>query len=160
MRRLGIHKNILFLTIKWRLAFEFVSLALTWKWTNSSQSMHRRWASSLRPKACLYWSWNQGLSLLRTWVTLVGTKLPTSSNKCSFKTSTGLSASQMLWKGRSIIAPQTVFQLTCCFTNTFLLTQRFGTAWAIEMTATERSDLSYTYRCMRKKRPVLGQEHQ
>ena len=63
----------------------------------------------LEAKACLHSSSNQGLSLLRTWMTLVGTKRSTSSNKCSFKTSTGLSADQMLHQGRSCIASQTVF---------------------------------------------------
>ena len=56
-------------------------------------------------------------------------------NRCSFKTSTGLSASQMLRQGRSCIEPQTVFQLTRCKRKIFLLTNKFGTAWAFEMTA-------------------------
>ena len=43
------------------------------------------WAPCWRSKACLHWSSNQGLSLLRTRMTLVGTKHSTSSNKCSFK---------------------------------------------------------------------------
>ena len=41
----------------------------------------------------------------------------------------------MLRQGRSCIAPQTVFQLTWCFRKTFLLTHKFGTSWAIEMSA-------------------------
>ena len=53
-------------------------------------------------------------------------------DRCLFKTSTGLSASQMLRLGRSCIAPQTIFQLTRCFMETFLPTHKFGTAWAIE----------------------------
>ena len=36
---------------------------------------------------------------------------------------------------RSCIAPQTVVQLTWCLRKTFLLTLKFGTAWAIEMTS-------------------------
>ena len=71
---------------------------------------------------------------------LVGTKRPTISNKCLFKTSTGLSADQMLCQGRTCIAPQTLFQLTRYLRKTFLLTHKFGTAWAIEMTADRRSD--------------------
>ena len=54
---------------------------------------------------------NQCLSLLHTRMTLVGTKRPTSSSKCSFKTSTGLSAEQMLRQGEFCIAPQIVFQM-------------------------------------------------
>ena len=84
----------------------------------------------------LHWSSNQDLSLLRARMTLVGTKRPTSSNKtCSFKTSTGLYADQMLRQGRSCIAPQTAFQLTWCLRKTFPLAHKYGTAWAIEMTA-------------------------
>ena len=46
---------------------------------------------------------------------------PSSRDRCSFKTSTGLSACQMLRQGRSRIAPQTVlFQLTWCFRKSFL----------------------------------------
>ena len=41
----------------------------------------------------------------------------------------------MLGQGRSCVAPQTVFRLTCSFRKSFLLTQKFGTACAIEMTA-------------------------
>ena len=57
-----IHKTSLFLTLNWHLATEYVSLALTWQSTNSSQLTrershdHRRWASCLKPKACLHWS--------------------------------------------------------------------------------------------------------
>ena len=66
---------------------------------------------------------------------IVGTLRPTRRESCSFKTSTGLSESQMLCQGSSRIAPQTVFQLTGCFKKTFLLTHKFGTTWAIKMTA-------------------------
>ena len=41
----------------------------------------------------------------------------------------------MLRQGSSRIAPQTVFQLTWCFRKIFLLTHKFGTAWAVEKTA-------------------------
>ena len=41
----------------------------------------------------------------------------------------------MLCQGRSRITPKTVFQLTWCYWKTFVLTHKFGTAWAIEMTA-------------------------
>ena len=56
-------------------------------------------------------------------------------NRCSFKTLTGLSASQMICQDRSCISPQTVFQLTWCLRKTFLLTHKLITAWVIEMTA-------------------------
>ena len=65
--------------------------------------------------------------------TTVGTSRLTSRDRFSFKTSTGLSADQILRHGRSCIAPQTVFQLTWCFRKTFLLTHRFGPVYAIEM---------------------------
>ena len=81
----------------------------------------------LEAKSCQHWSSNQGLSLLRTRMTLVETKRPTSSIKCLFETTTGLSADQMLWQGRSCIAPQTVFQLTWCLRKTFLLIHKIGT---------------------------------
>ena len=41
----------------------------------------------------------------------------------------------MLSQGRSRIAPETVLKLIWCFGITFLLTHKFGTVWAIEMTA-------------------------
>ena len=57
-----------------------------------------------------------------------------------------LSADQMLHQGRSCIALQTVFQLTLCLRKTFLLTHKFGTACAIEMTA-DRGVIRVTYEC-------------
>ena len=67
-------------------------------------------------------------------MTLFGTSYPNSRDRCSFKTSTGMSADQMLRQGsRSCITPQTVFQLSWCLRK--LLTNKFETAWAIEMTA-------------------------
>ena len=113
MRGLDIHKNISVSVCVLTLGIS--SLALTWHRTNSSQvtreqsHVHRRWASCLRPKACLLWSLNKGLSLLHTWITLIGTSHPTSKFRWSAKTSTRLSASQMLRQGRSCISPQTVF---------------------------------------------------
>ena len=71
-------RTSLFLSLNWCLASEWVSLALTWQWTNSSKlirersRVHWRWASCLRPKICLHWSSNQGLPLLRKWMTLAG----------------------------------------------------------------------------------------
>ena len=54
----------------------------------------------------------------------------------------------MLRQGRSCTAPQTVFQLTWCLRKTFLLTHKFGTAWAIEMTA----DREYSLICRADQR--------
>ena len=99
MKRLGIYKNIPVFGTKLALGFDdqwliiqrlifgvlVIALGLTgkslsdltWQRTNSSQltwersRVHRRWASCLRPKACLHWSSNQGVSLLRTRMTLV-----------------------------------------------------------------------------------------
>ena len=76
-------------------------------------------------------------------------------SKCLFKTSTGLSADQMLRQSRFCIATQTVFQLTWCFWKIFVLTHNFGTGWAL---ATERRDLSYIW--MLQQQTVLGPEHQ
>ena len=61
----------MFLTLNWCLASEYVSLALTWHRTNSSQltrersRVYRRWAYCWSSKARLHRSSNQGLSLLR-----------------------------------------------------------------------------------------------
>ena len=45
-------------------------------------------------------------------------------------------SSTLPWKCYTRADPVlTVFQLTWCFRKTFLLTHKFGTAWAIEMTA-------------------------
>ena len=41
----------------------------------------------------------------------------------------------------NVTPPQTVFQLNWCFRKTFLLTHKYGTAWAIEITA-EREEWS------------------
>ena len=59
-------RTCLFLSLNWRLVSEYVSLALTWQRTNSSQLIRERsrvhWsrASSSNPKACLHWSSNWG----------------------------------------------------------------------------------------------------
>ena len=68
------------------------------------------------------------------WPWLVHNVQPSSDN-CSFKTWTGLSAGQMLCRGKFRFAQQTVFKFTWCLRKSFLLTQRFGTAWAIYMAA-------------------------
>ena len=69
------------------------------------------------------------------------------TNSCSFKASTGLSASQMLRQGRSCIAPQTVFQLTWCLRKTFLLTHKFGTRLSHRNDCQQRGVVWVTYRC-------------
>ena len=62
----------------------YTALALLWHWTNASQlarersRVHRRWAQCLMSNASLQSSLNQGLSLLLTQITLVGTKRSTS----------------------------------------------------------------------------------
>ena len=91
MRDRTFIRTSVFLRVNWCLASEKVSLAslnigqtptqLTREWSR----VQRRWVSCLRPTACLHWSLNQGLSLLRTQMTLVETKRPNNSNKCSFK---------------------------------------------------------------------------
>ena len=82
--------------------------------------------------ASLQSSLNQGLSLLRTRITLVGTRHSTSRDKCTFNLSTGLSALQIL-QGNTPVASQTADQLTRCFRSTLLLTHKLGIACAIEM---------------------------
>ena len=68
-----------------------VSLALAWQWTNSSQLtwewslVHRRWVSCLRPRACLHWSSNQGLSLLHIWWPLLEHNVQTAGRDVRLK---------------------------------------------------------------------------
>ena len=81
----------------------------------------------------------------------------TSRERCSFKTSTGLSESQMLRQGNSRIASQTVFQLTWCFRKTFLLTS-LELPEPSKWLPTERRDPSYL--SVLQQQPVLSQEHQ
>ena len=89
----------------------------------------------LQVKARLHlWS-SQRFFLLCTWMTLFGTLLSTNRVKQSFKTWTRLSADQMFYHRRSCIAQQTAFKLIWCFRKTFQVMHKFGTAFAIEMTA-------------------------
>ena len=105
----GINENITVSDIKLQLALRvgFISSHLTadklsqLSWERSR--VHRRSAFCFRPKARLHWSSNQGLPLLCTWMTFVGTQRPTS--RCSFEPSTALSTYQMLHQSRSYIAP-------------------------------------------------------
>ena len=87
----------------------------------------------LMSNASLQPSLNQGLSLLHTRITLVGTKHSTSRDKCTLNLSTGLSALQILRQGNRPIASQTADQLPRCFRSTPLLTHKLGMASAIEM---------------------------
>ena len=108
--------------------------------------------------------------MLHTWMPSVIKIRPSSSNKWSFKPSAGFSANLMLhqgvthytrvdvhYQGRCCIAPQTVFQWTWSSIKTFLLTQKFGTAWAGEMTAYREEWLSFLWVVQLKR--ILGQEH-
>ena len=78
-------RTSLFLSPNYLLTSEQFSLTLACQRTNSSQltrersRVHRRWASCLRPKAWLHRSSIQSLSLLRTQITLIGTKCPSTS---------------------------------------------------------------------------------
>ena len=141
MVMLGIYQNIPASDTKLTPSLCITSLALLWDWTNSSQltlersRLHRSWASFLRSNTRLQSPLNQGISLLRTRITLVRTKRPTSRDKFTFNVSTGLSALQMLRQGSSPIASQTAVQSSQCFRSTLLLTHKLGIASAIGMVA-------------------------
>ena len=75
LKGLDIHKNSPVFVTNWHLAswVGFISSHLTAnkpsQLTRERSRVHRRWASCLRPKACLHWSSNQGFII----VTFVGT---------------------------------------------------------------------------------------
>ena len=117
MKRLGIHKNILVSGTKATpgLRVGFISSHLTVdklfpvnpRAITGPPKMSLLLVAKSMPALII----KPRLILLAHLDILVGTKRPTSSNKCSFKTSTGLSLDQILRQGRSCTAPQTVFQL-------------------------------------------------
>ena len=134
MRRLGIHKNIPVSGTK-------LTLGLRVGFISSHLKVNKLFPVNPRvitgpPKMNLLLEAKSMIALIiKPWLILVAhtddlgwNKVSKQQHKCSFKTSTRLSADQIFHQGRSCIAPQTVFQLTCCLRKTFLLTHKFGTA--------------------------------
>ena len=124
MRGLDIHKIIPVSVTKLTLGLRvgFISSHLMDKLfllTEERSRVHRRWASCLGPKACLHLSSNKGISTLCTRMTLVGLERPTCRDRCSFKTSTGLSASQMVSQGRSCICTTYCIPVALMFQENF-----------------------------------------
>ena len=80
-------------------------------------------------------------------MTLVGT---TSMDRCSFKTSEWLSASQMLRQGRSCIVPLKIFHMAWCLRKTLTLkfqTQAVGNHLSHRNDCRQRGVIWVTYRC-------------
>ena len=127
------------LILNWRLASEsLMSSQLTADnlFTALERSrVHRRWVSCLRTIDPCTDYWTNAYHCCEHWWPRLVRITSKQQDRFSFKTSTGLSADQVLCQDRSCIAPQTVFQLTWCFRKTLLLTHMFGTALAIEMAA-------------------------
>ena len=98
MGTLGVHQNIPASDTKLTtiLSIDFINPPLVMDKlipvNSRANTSHRRRASCLRSNARLQLSLNQGFFLLRTWITLVGTKRSTSRDKCTFNLSTGLLA--------------------------------------------------------------------
>ena len=127
-------RTALFLSLNWRLASGLASLALTWLWTKLFPVNPE--AITGPPKMSLLLEAKSMPALIIKPRFILVTHTDDLGWYIAYHSSTGLSADQMLHQGRSCIAPQTV---TWCFRKPFLLTHKFVTTWAIEMTA-DRED--------------------
>ena len=140
-------RTSMFLTLNWCLASVYVSLALTWQQTNSSQLTRDRSRSiedeppawgrkhvciDHRTKAypCYVHGWSWWVYNVQPARKDAGSKPPQDCQKTKCYTT-----------AVPHCKTQTVFQLTWCFRKTFLLTHKLGTACAVEMTA-ERHEWS------------------